>query len=104
MQSTKWVAIVTLLLLIVGTGCSRNLSRDVKDDVKRSLEQAGLNDVKVDQDRDTGVVTLSGQVKSDELRDKRLPTMKRNEAFGLQIPFQINFAGRILSRRPLSCY
>ena len=57
---------VTLLLLIIGTGCSRNLSRDVKDNVKRSLEQAGLNDVKVDQDRDTGVVTLSGQVKSEE--------------------------------------
>jgi hyperosmotically inducible protein len=66
MHSTKWVAIVTLLLLIVGTGCSRNLSRDVKDNVKRSLEQAGLNDVKVDQDRDTGVVTLSGQVESDD--------------------------------------
>ena len=66
MHSTKWLAIVTLLLLIVGTGCSRNLSRDVKDNVKRSLEQAGLNDVKVDQDRDTGVVTLSGQVKSDD--------------------------------------
>jgi len=66
MHSTKWVAIVTLLLLIVGTGCSRNLSRDVKADVKRSLEQAGLIDVKVDQDLDTGVVTLSGQVKSDD--------------------------------------
>ncbi len=66
MHSTKWVAVVTLLFLIGGTGCSRNLSRDVKDDVKRSLEQAGLNDVKVDQDREKGVVMLSGQVKSDD--------------------------------------
>ena len=65
MHSTKWVAMVALLLLIVGIGCSRNLSRDVKDNVKRSLEQAGLNDVKVDQDRDTGVVTLSGILKSE---------------------------------------
>ena len=66
MHSTRWVAMLTLLLLIVATGCSGNRSRDVKDGVKRSLEQAGFNDVKVDQDRDTGVVTLSGQVTSDD--------------------------------------
>ena len=66
MHSSKWVAIVTLLVLILGTGCSGNRSRDVKDDVKTSLEQAGLNDVMVDQDRDKGVVTLSGQVKSND--------------------------------------
>ena len=66
MHSTKWAVIVALLLLIVGAGCSRNLSRDVKDSVKKSLEQAGLSDVKVDQDRDSGVITLSGQVKSDD--------------------------------------
>jgi hyperosmotically inducible periplasmic protein len=66
MHSSKWVVLVTLLLLIAGVGCSRNQSLDVKDSVKKSLEQGGLNDVKVDQDRDSGVVTLGGQVKSDD--------------------------------------
>ena len=79
MHSTKWVAIVTLLLLIVGSGCSRNLSRDVKDNVKRALEQAGLNDVKVDQDRDTGVVTLSGILES-EAEKARAETVARAAA------------------------
>jgi len=88
MHSTKWVAMVTLLLLIVGTGCSRNLSRDVKDDVKRSLEQAGLNDVKVDQDRDTGVVTLSGQVKSEEEKT-RAETAAKAAAGGQVVSNQI---------------
>lgn len=88
MHSTKWVAIVTLLLLIVGTGCSLNLSRDVKDNVKRSLEQAGLNDVKVDQDRETGVVTLSGQVKSDDEK-ARAETVAKAAAGDLVVSNQI---------------
>lgn len=88
MYSTKWVAIVTLLLLIVGTGCSRHLSRDVKDNVKKSLEQAGINDVKVDQDRDTGVVTLSGQVRSEDEKARAetvAKTAARNQVVSNQI-------------------
>ena len=88
MHLTKWVAIVTLLLLMVGAGCSRNLSRDVKDSVKKSLEQSGLNDVKVDQDRDTGVVTLSGQVTSDDEKARAeavAKTMADNQVVSNQI-------------------
>jgi osmotically-inducible protein OsmY len=58
-----------LALLLVGTllGCSTSTkSPDVSDSIRRSLDQAGLQDVSVSQDRDTGVVTLSGQVKSDD--------------------------------------
>ena len=35
---------------------------DVADSIRRSLDQAGLKDVSVSQDRDKGVVTLCGHV------------------------------------------
>jgi hyperosmotically inducible periplasmic protein len=57
-----------LTLLIVGTlaGCSGTTkSPDVSDSVRKSLDQAGLKDVSVSQDRDKGVVTLGGHVPSD---------------------------------------
>ena len=68
-MKTYRLCLSLLALLVVGTvvGCSTSTkSPDVSDSIRRSLDQAGLNDVKVDQDRDTGVVTLSGQVKSDD--------------------------------------
>ena len=37
----------------------------VVDNIRKSLDQAGLRDVSVAQDRDKGVVTLSGHVASD---------------------------------------
>src|SRR3954469_15955143 len=55
----------TLCLLLVA-GCNNaKQSRDVSGDVRRSLDQSGLNDVSVSQDRDKGVVTLSGHVAGD---------------------------------------
>jgi hyperosmotically inducible protein len=60
--------LVTLLtLLSVGTllGCSGTTkSPDVSDGIRKSLDQAGLKDVSVSQDRDKGVVTLGGHVPS----------------------------------------
>ena len=48
-------------------GCNQQQAKapDVKDNIKQSLEQAGLKDVSVSQDRDKGVVTLNGTVTSD---------------------------------------
>ncbi len=68
-MKTYRLCLSLLALLVVGTfvGCSTSTkSPDVSGSIRRSLDQAGLNDVKVDQDRDTGVVTLSGQVMSDD--------------------------------------
>ena len=47
--------------LVLGTGCGQQQAKapDVKDSVKQGLEQAGLRDVDVSQDRDKGVVTLT---------------------------------------------
>ena len=40
-------------------------SPDVSDSIRKSLDQAGLKSVSVSQDRDKGIVTLGGQVGSD---------------------------------------
>jgi hyperosmotically inducible protein len=57
---------VTLTLLVLGTmlGCSGSSSKspDVSDSIRKALDQAGLKDVSVSQDRDKGIVTLGGQV------------------------------------------
>src|ERR1700730_14361763 len=54
------------LTMIVVYGCSETpKSPDVSDTSRKSLDQAGLNDVSVSQDRDKGVVTLTGTVASD---------------------------------------
>ena len=58
--------------LIVGTlaGCSTTSTQaaDVSSSIRTSLDQAGLQDVSIKQDRDKGVVTLGGHVaaNSDE--------------------------------------
>ena len=39
---------------------------DVSDSIRASLDQAGLKDVSASQDRDKGVVTLSGHVAADD--------------------------------------
>jgi osmotically-inducible protein OsmY len=56
-------------LLAVGTmaGCSTMPTKapDVADSIRHSLDQAGLKDVSVSQDRDKGVVTLGGHVPTE---------------------------------------
>jgi osmotically-inducible protein OsmY len=56
------------LLLSIGlfTGCSSTpKAAPVAGNIRTSLQQAGLKDVSVTQDRDKGVVTLGGHVASD---------------------------------------
>ncbi len=61
------ITILTLCFVTFGAGCSQqSKSPDVRDNIKKSLEQAGLKDVKVDEDRDKGVVKLTGEVKTDD--------------------------------------
>ena len=58
-----------LLSLVCATfvvACSTTAkSPDVADPIRKSLDQSGLKDVSVSQDRDKGVVTLSGKVPSE---------------------------------------
>jgi osmotically-inducible protein OsmY len=50
--------------LVACSGTARQ-SPDVSDSIRKSLDQAGLKDVSVSQDRDKGVVTLGGHVAAD---------------------------------------
>jgi hyperosmotically inducible protein len=69
MKTTK-LLVVLLTLFAIGTivGCSRFSSKspDVSDSIRKSLDQAGLKDVTVTQDTDKGIVTLGGQVATDD--------------------------------------
>ena len=68
MKTTKLLAILLTLFAIGTVGCSRfsTKSPDVADSIRKSLDQAGLKDVSVSQDRDKGIVTLGGQVASND--------------------------------------
>src|ERR1700693_2117276 len=62
-----------LAVVVVGTlaGCSNfNKAADVSGSVRTSMEEAGLKSVTVSQDRDKGVVTLGGNVTSDNDKAK----------------------------------
>jgi hyperosmotically inducible protein len=61
-----FATLVTLFIVGTVAGCSATTkSPDVSDSIRKSLDQAGLQDVSVSQDRDKGVVTLGGHVQSD---------------------------------------
>jgi hyperosmotically inducible periplasmic protein len=68
MKTTKlFVALLTLLVLGSMLGCSKMSAKspDVAEGIRTSLDQAGLKNVSVSQDRDKGIVTLGGQVGSE---------------------------------------
>jgi hyperosmotically inducible periplasmic protein len=61
------VTMLTLFAIGILAGCSGTAAKspEVSDSIRKSLDQAGLKDVSVSQDRDKGIVTLGGQVASD---------------------------------------
>jgi hyperosmotically inducible periplasmic protein len=67
MKNRLSLAMVALLAVGILAGCSQTASKspDVSDSIRKSLDQAGFKDVTVSQDRDKGIVTLGGQVASE---------------------------------------
>ena len=63
------LSVATLALLALGilAGCSQTSTKspEVSDSIRKSLDQSGFKNVSVSQDRDKGVVTLGGQVASE---------------------------------------
>lgn len=68
MRSIKTVSSALLgLALAMTMACSNQPQKapDVSSDIRHSLDQAGLKDVSVSQDREKSVVTLTGSVPSE---------------------------------------
>jgi hyperosmotically inducible protein len=61
------VAVLSLFAGVFLAGCSGTAAKspDVADSIRKSLDQAGFKDVSISQDRDKGIVTLGGQVASN---------------------------------------
>jgi hyperosmotically inducible periplasmic protein len=63
-------ALLSLLVLMPVSGCSSSheKSPEVTSQIRNSLDQAGLKSVNVSQNRDKGVVTLTGTAQSETQR------------------------------------
>lgn len=61
------LALLSVLILGSTVECTRTVEKspDVSDSIRKGLDQAGLKNVSVSQDRDKGVVTLGGNVAAD---------------------------------------
>ena len=70
--------VLPLLLGGMLSGCSANKSPDVTDNIRKSLDQAGYKDVSVKEDRDKGVVTLTGNVPTDTDKQQAESVAKSN--------------------------
>jgi hyperosmotically inducible periplasmic protein len=67
-----FVAIAVVLFLSVLVGCSQQRANTpaMKDNVNNALTQNSLGQVKVDEDRDKGVITLKGDVETQAKKEE----------------------------------
>lgn len=82
--------IVPGLLVVLVAGCSNESrkSPDVTSNLRKSLDQAGLQNIHVSQDRVKGVVTLTGNVQSEQ--DKaRATTIAKSGADGQVVASEV---------------
>lgn len=83
------LALGILVAIFITSGCARNdKSPAVADSIRKSLDEAGLKNVSVSQDRDKGVVTLSGNVPADSDK-QQAESIARTIASGQVVANQI---------------
>jgi len=82
--------VMTGIVVLTVAGCSETSTKspDVSQSIRSSLDQAGLKDVSVSQDRDKGVVTLGGHVDVDDAK-LRAETVAKSFAGGQVVADQI---------------
>ena len=90
MRITRILALFTLMAAVFTIACSQQKANtpDVTDQIKDSLKANNLGDVKVSEDRDKGVVTLAGDVKSEEEKAQAEDVARKN-AGGLIVANEI---------------
>ena len=90
MRITRIFAFVAILAAMFTIACSQQKANapDVSDQIKDSLKANNLGDVKVAEDRDKGVITLSGDVKDEQAKAQAEDIAKQN-AGGLIVANEI---------------
>src|SRR5215831_11509088 len=90
MRIKTMMATLAALLLFAAIGCSSNKAStpDVKDQVAKAMDNAGYKDVKVAVNNDKQLVTLSGDVKTQEDKD-RAEELAKNTAAGFVVSNEI---------------
>ena len=86
---TIWAALASLLLALA-IGCTSNKAStpDVKDHVSKALDNAGYKDLNVDVNNDKQLVTLKGDVKTQEDKEKA-EDIAKNAAGGFVVSNEI---------------
>lgn len=81
---------IVLLTLAFAVACSQQKanSPDAKPAVQDALKAAGYNNISVSQDRDKGVITLTGDVPTDADKDK-VQTIAQGAANGMVISNEV---------------
>jgi hyperosmotically inducible protein len=83
------LSVFPLLLAGMLSGCSNSKSPDVTDNIRKSLDQAGFKDVSVSEDRDKGVVALTGSVPTDSDK-QQAESIAKSDAPNLVVADQIS--------------
>lgn len=90
MNISKFQTLLFAVPVLFAAGCTSGPAKspDVAGGIRKDLDQAHLDDVTVSQDRDKGVVTLGGNVKSDA--DKgQAETIAKKDASGQVVANQV---------------
>jgi osmotically-inducible protein OsmY len=78
MRSARLTAVLSVLAIFFALGCSGNRSSNppLKDTVKKAMQQADLQQVTVDEDRDKNLITLGGTVHSPDAKARAMDVAK----------------------------
>jgi osmotically-inducible protein OsmY len=91
-MSSRTLSCTTGVILVAGAlfGCSRTETKspEVASEIRKSLNQSGYKDVSVGQDRDKGVVTLTGHVPSNSDK-QQVESIAKSMAVGQVVSDQI---------------
>jgi hyperosmotically inducible periplasmic protein len=78
MRPARLMVALSVLAIFFALGCSSNRSSNpaLKDNVKKALQQADLQNVTVDEDQGKNLITLGGSVHSNDAKAKAMDVTK----------------------------
>ena len=77
MRSVRLMMALSVLAIFVALGCShRSSNPPLKDNVKKALQQADLQNVTVDENRGKNLITLGGTVHSADAKARAMDVAK----------------------------